>query len=164
MTAWPYIHTATAAITPEGQVSVAGPEPSAVSTAGFELGGVGDMGSPQTLMTCAVAWSFATSFRIEAAAAGIPWDTADLGVDGTVDRNRGGARFARFDLTLDIQAPAERTEALRRAADRALRHSLATNSLAAPTHVAVRVHPAPEATTNAGSGHVTPPARATAHG
>lgn len=37
MTSWPCVHTASAAVTPEGQISVAGPEPAAVTTAGFHL-------------------------------------------------------------------------------------------------------------------------------
>ena len=164
MTAWPYIHTASAAITPEGEVSVAGPEPAAVTIAGFELGGVADMGSPETLMTCAVAWSFARSFRTETTAAGIPWETLELGVDGTVDRHRGGARFARFDITLDIRGAAERAPALRRAAERALRECLVANSLAAPAHVAVRLQPATRTATAAEHGREAATTTAAAHG
>lgn len=140
MTSWPYVHTASAAVTPEGQISVAGPEPAAVTTTGFDLGGVGDMGSPETLMVCAVAWSLAAAFRSEAAAAGVPWDELEIAVDGTVDRNRHGPRFSRFDMNLTVDARMEHRTALEHAGERALAHCLVTNSLASGTAVDIRIH------------------------
>lgn len=139
MTSWPYVHTASGAVTPEGQISVAGPEPAAVTTAGFHLGGVGDMGSPETLMVCAVAWSFAAAFRTEAAAAGVPWDELEIAVDGTVDRNRQGPRFSRFDVNLTVDARTVDQAALEYAGERALAHCLVTNSLAGETEVDIRI-------------------------
>lgn len=139
MTSWPYVHTASAAVTPEGQISVAGPEPAAVTTAGFHLGGVGDMGSPETMMVCAVAWSFAAAFRSEAAAAGIPWDALEIAVDGTVDHNRHGPRFSRFDINLSVAARTEDRAALELAGERALAGCMVTNSLAGGTQVGIRV-------------------------
>lgn len=139
MTSWPYIHTASAAVTPEGQISVAGPEPAAVTTAGFHLGAAGDMGSPETLMVCAVAWSFAAAFRTEAAAAGIPWNELEIAVDGTVDRNRHGPHFSRFDVHLKVDSRMDDQAALEQAGQRALAGCMVTNSLAGSTHVGIRV-------------------------
>lgn len=139
MTSWPYVHTASAAVTPEGQISVAGPEPAAVTTAGFRLGGVADMGSPETLMVCAVAWSFAGAFRTETAAAGIPWDTLEITVDGTLDRNRHGPRFSRFDVNLAVEARTDDRGALEHAGQRALAGCLVTNSLVARAHVRMHI-------------------------
>lgn len=139
MTSWPYIHTASAAVTPEGQISVAGPEPAAVTTAGFHLGGVGDMGSPETLMVCALAWSFAAAFRTETVAAGIAWDALEIAVDGTVDRNRHGPRFARFDVNLIVDSRTNDQTALKQAGERALAGCLVANSLSSGADVDIRV-------------------------
>lgn len=154
MTSWPYIHTASAAVTPEGQISVAGPEPAAVSTAGFHLAGVGDMGSPETLMVCAVAWSFATAFRAGAAGAGIPWDALDIAVDGTVDRNRHGPRFSRFDVTLAVDSLTTDQAALERTARHALAECLVTNSLSSTTQLGIRVRLRDGMTPTASAGSV----------
>ncbi len=160
MTSWPYVHTASAAVTPEGQISVAGPEPAAVTTAGFHLGGVGDMGSPETLMVCAVAWSFAAAFRTETAAAGVPWDELEIAVDGTVDRNRQGPRFSRFDVNLKVDARTEHRAALEHAGGRALAHCLVTNSLAGGTEVDIRIQSrertSPAASTDSAAGDGVP--------
>ncbi len=155
MTSWPYVHTASAAVTPEGQLSVAGPEPAAVTTAGFHLGGVGDMGSPETLMVCAVAWSFAAAFRTEAAAAGVPWDELEIAVDGTVDRNRHGPRFSRFDVNLTVDVRTEHRAALEQVGERALAHSLVTNSLAGGTDVDIRIQSREGITHTAGTHSTT---------
>lgn len=139
MTSWPYIHTASAAVEPEGQISVAGPEPAAVTTAGFHLGGVGEMGSPETLMVCALAWSFAAAFRTETAAADIAWDALEIAVDGTVDCNRRGPRFARFDVNAIVDARTNDQTALKHAGERALAGCLVTNSLASGAHLDIRI-------------------------
>lgn len=139
MTSWPYVHTASAAVTPEGQISVAGPEPAAVTTVGFRLGGVADMGSPETLMVCALAWSLAATFRAETAAAGIPWDTLEITVDGTLDQNRDGPRFSRFDVNLALDARTGDQGRIEHAGQRALAGCLVANSLAARAHVRIHI-------------------------
>lgn len=141
MSSWPWVHTASAAVSPEGQVSVAGPEPAAVTTAGFQLGGIGDMGSPETLMVGALAWSFASAFRAETAGAGLQWDALEISVDGTIDRNRRGARFSRFDINLTVDAPAVYRVTLGQAADRALAACLVASSLAGETSLNLCVRP-----------------------
>lgn len=154
MTSWPYVHTASAAVTPEGQISIAGPEPAAVTTVGFQLGGVGDMGSPETLMVCAVAWSFVAAFRTETAAAGVPWDELEIAVDGTVDRNRHGSRFSRFDVHLTVNARMDDRAALEHAGARALAACMATNSLTSATYVDIRTRSREEITHTVNTGSV----------
>lgn len=141
MTSWPWVHTASAAVSPEGQISVAGPEPAAVTTAGFQLGGVGDMGSPETLMVGALAWSFAAAFRAETTSAGLQWDALEISVDGTIDCNRRGARFSRFDINLTVDAPADYRVTLGQAADRALAGCLVASSLASETWLNLHIRP-----------------------
>jgi organic hydroperoxide reductase OsmC/OhrA len=139
MTSWPRVHTASAAVSPEGQTAIAGPEPAAVTTAGFQLGGLGDMGSPETLVVSALAWSFATAFRTEMARASLHWDALELSVDGTIDRNRRWVRFSRFDIHLTVDAPANDREPLGQTAERALAGCLVAHSLAGETRLAINI-------------------------
>lgn len=152
MPAWPRIHTATAAIEPDGSTTVAGPEPAAVATSGSDAGV--DMGSPETLLTCALAWSYARSLRSRAAERGLAWRSLEIVVDATLDRNRHGPRVSRFDLRVDLVLDAA-TEArsLDGVLDAALDHCLVAASVAAPIVLHGRLHPGAPAPRTAAAHH-----------
>jgi len=134
MQAWPRIHSASAAIGPEGCTAVAGPEPAAVAT----FDGAADMegGSPETLLTSALAWSYARAVRAEAAQQGLEWDSLEVTVDGTIDRNRRGTRFSGFDVSVVLDCPGTTSAvAAPHWLERALGRCLVAASLQAPITV-----------------------------
>lgn len=148
MPAWPRIHTATAALAPDGSTTVAGPEPAAVAGNGSDTGV--DMGSPETLLTCALAWSYARALQQRAADRELEWRSLEIVVDATLDHNRLGPRVTRFDLRVDLVCAAHAPDpALDGLLDAALERCLVTATVAAPIALHGRVHragtPAPVA-------------------
>ena len=97
-----------------------------------EFGGPGDLWSPESLLTAAVANCFVLTFRSVARASHVNWTIIECDVVGTLDRIDGGVRFTDFAINARLKVPhdADTAPALQ-ALGKAHRHCLVANSLKA---------------------------------
>jgi organic hydroperoxide reductase OsmC/OhrA len=131
MKPFPHHYTVSASAEPEGDVAVAsaGLEPMR-SAPPVEFDGPGDRWSPETLLCGALADCFVLTFRAVARASALPWQSLEVEVLGTLEREDRNSRFTRFDVEARLRLPAEADPA---AAERALHKAeagcLISNSL-----------------------------------
>lgn len=85
------------------------------SDAPAEFGGPGDLWSPETLLTAAVADCFILSFRAIARASKLEWMSLNCDVEGVLERLEKVTRFSRFNLrvVLFVQAGTDEQKAMR---------------------------------------------------
>lgn len=130
----PHHYTATAAGSPEGDISLTSPRvPTLLTAAPAEFGGPGDKWSPETLLAGAVADCLILTFRAVARASKLAWNSIVCDVEGTLDRVERATQFTAFTMRVTLTVPPSvEIEAARRAVERAEHGCLITNSLKAP--------------------------------
>ncbi|NOX69729.1 MAG: OsmC family protein [Gammaproteobacteria bacterium] len=103
----PHYYSVAATSTPAGNVDLASPGlVSMTSDAPAEFGGPGDLWSPETLLTAAVADCFILSFRAIARASKFEWMSLNCDVEGVLERLEKVTRFSRFNLRVVLVVPA----------------------------------------------------------
>ncbi len=137
----PHTYSASAASTPEGEVTLAsqGLAPIA-SVAPVEFGGPGGRWSPETLLVAAVADCFTLSFRSVAAASKLAWTSLDVRATGTLDKVERATRFTKIDVRAELLVPAGVDAArAQRLLERAEQICFISNSLVCPRHLEASV-------------------------
>jgi organic hydroperoxide reductase OsmC/OhrA len=131
MKAYPHHYRVAATAGPEGDVilSSAGLD-SLHSAPPLEFDGPGDLWSPESLLTAAIADCFILTFRAIARAGKLPWVSLECDVEGTLEREPGMTRFTEFTLRAQLGVPAGTDiEAAQRALHKAEQGCLISNSL-----------------------------------
>jgi organic hydroperoxide reductase OsmC/OhrA len=106
MTTFPHHYTVSASAAENGDVAVRSQgQPSLRSDSPPQFGGRGDLWSPETLLTAAVADCFALTFRAIARASNLPWVSIRCDARGTLDRVDRVTRFTRFALHVHLEVP-----------------------------------------------------------
>jgi organic hydroperoxide reductase OsmC/OhrA len=131
MQAYPHQYSVAATGSPEGEVLLASPRLSELTTAPpAEFGGPGDLWSPETLCVGAVADCFILTFRAVARASKFEWSRLRCDVRGTLDRVERVAQFTTFQLIVALELPVGGdVEQGRRLLARAEQGCLITNSM-----------------------------------
>ena len=131
MREFPHHYTASAAASPEGDITLgSGRLPELRSAAPAEFDGPGDRWSPETLMTAAVADCFVLTFRAIAKASKLPWLTLACHASGTLDRVERVTQFTEFAVKASLRVPAGTdVDQARRVLVRAEQGCLISNSL-----------------------------------
>jgi organic hydroperoxide reductase OsmC/OhrA len=94
---YPHTYVASASARHEGNVTVAAPRlPDIASAPPPEFDGPGDVWSPETLLTAAIADCFILTFRAIARASKVTWEELDCRVEGVLERVGGVTRFTRY--------------------------------------------------------------------
>lgn len=137
MQPFPHHYPVTATVSNESNVRLTTPGTAAIKSAGpLEFGGPGDLWSPESLLSAAVADCFVLSFRAIARKARLDWSKLDCHVNGTLDKVDGVTRFTDFAVSAQLkigdEADAAKAEKLLRKAEKAC---LITNSLIAESHL-----------------------------
>jgi len=138
---FPHHYTVSASAEPEGDVAVAsaGLEPMRTAPP-VEFDGPGGRWSPETLLCGALADCFVLTFRAIARATKLPWQSLEVEVVGTLEREGRDSRFTRFDIEARLRIPAEGDH---EAADRALHKAeagcLVSNSLTGQRFLTVAI-------------------------
>ncbi len=127
----PHIYKVEASADSEGNLSL---EPAGVaaleSAPPAEFGGPGNLWSPETLLTAAVAGCFILTFRAIARASAISWSSLGCEVEGRLERRDGALRFTEFVLRARLTVPQGTSEEKARGAlDKAEKTCLVSNSL-----------------------------------
>ncbi|MBX3050514.1 MAG: OsmC family protein [Caldilineaceae bacterium] len=138
---FPHTYQASASAQPTTTVAVASPGLPGLNTdAPAEFDGPGDLWSPETLLTAAVADCFVLTFRGIAKASRLEWNALDCYAEGTLDRVERVTRFSAFRIVAELRLPrgsdAEQAEKLLHKAERSC---LITNSFVAETTLETRV-------------------------
>jgi len=114
--------------------------PSLATVTPPEFGGPGGLWSPETLLVAAVADCFLLTFRGIARASKMPWVSASVTCEGTLERPDHVTQFTSFDLRAAVVLPPEVSEEqARRILTRAEETCLITRSLKGETHLHVAV-------------------------
>ncbi len=104
---FPHFYRVAASATPSGAVALASPGLTDLASNGpAEFDGPGDLWSPETLLTAALADCFVLSFRAVAAASKFAWMALDCQAEGTLDRVERVTQFTRFLLKVKLTVPA----------------------------------------------------------
>jgi organic hydroperoxide reductase OsmC/OhrA len=137
----PHHYSASAASTPEGEITLASQGlASLASAAPVEFGGPGNRWSPETLLVAAVADCFTLSFRAVAAASKLAWTSLDVSATGTLDKVEKATRFTQIDVRAVLSVPAGVDAArAQRLLERAEQICLISNSLVCPRHLEASV-------------------------
>ena len=137
----PHAYSASAAATPEGEVTLASPGLASIASAApVEFGGPGDRWSPETLLVAAVADCFTLSFRAVAVASKLAWTALDVRATGTLDKLERATRFTRVDVRAALRVPAGVDPArAQRLLERAEQICFISNSLVCPRHLEASV-------------------------
>mgnify|MGYP006290123373 CR=1 FL=1 len=136
----PHIYETTARAQAQGNVELTAPGlPALPSAAPPEFGGPGDVWSPETLLTAAVADCFVLGFRAIARASKLEWEHLECEVKGQLDRVEKVLKFTRFDLKVHLKAPGVEEGRAMRILERAEKTCLITNSLSAEVHLEASV-------------------------
>lgn len=104
---FPHLYNVHAAATPAGAVTLAAAGLADIPSNGpREFDGPGDLWSPETLLTAALADCFVLSFRAVATASKFSWTSLECHAEGTLDRIERVTQFTRFVLSVKLSAPA----------------------------------------------------------
>lgn len=137
----PHHYHTTAKAKAEGPVQVEAPGlPTLSSAPPPEFGGPGDLWSPETFLTAAVADCFILSFRAIARASKIEWHDLECQVVGHLDRVDRVTQFTKMELKVRLHA-AEGTdpERAKRVLEKAEKGCLITNSMKSEVHLEAEV-------------------------
>jgi len=103
----PHHYSVSATSTPAGIVNLTSPGLAPMASAApAEFGGPGDLWSPETLLTAAVADCFILSFRAIARASKLDWTSLSCDVEGVLERVEKVTRFTQFNLRIVLVVPA----------------------------------------------------------
>lgn len=131
---FPHRYSVTAEARSEGLVRLGSPGlPPLLSAPPAEFDGPGDLWSPETLMTAAIADCFALTFRAAAKVRRIAWIRLRCDAEGTVDRTDSGLRLTGVRLHVNLTVPPETPlDTAHKALERAEANCLVGNSLQCP--------------------------------
>jgi len=138
---FPHIYQANASAQPASTVAVASPGlPDLTTDAPAEFDGPGDLWSPETLLTAAVADCFILTFRAIAKASRFEWTSLDCHAEGSLDRVERVTRFTAFRIVAEMKLPpGGDPEQAERLLHKAEKGCLITNSCVAETTLETRV-------------------------
>ncbi len=130
---FPHHYLVKAATGTSSNVTVTSPNLPAMETAApAEFGGPGDLWSPETMLTGAVANCFILSFKAIARASKLEWLSLSCDVDGILDKVERTLKFTELRLHAKLTIPAETDEARARLLlEKAEQSCLVTNSMTA---------------------------------
>jgi organic hydroperoxide reductase OsmC/OhrA len=104
---YPHLYTVQATAATTGSVTLASAGLPALATAPpVEFDGPGDLWSPETLLSGAVADCFVLSFRAVARASRLEWTGLEVSVEGKLDRVEGRNHFTEFNVHATLRVPA----------------------------------------------------------
>ena len=95
-----------------------------------EFGGAGNLWSPESLLSAAVANCFILTFRSIAQASHVAWTRLECDVTGTLERVDRTMLFTQFEIRARLGVPAD-SDAVHRALEKAHHACLIANSLKA---------------------------------
>lgn len=125
-------HYQVKAVTASGSnVTLTSPNLASLETAApAEFGGPGDLWSPETLLTGAVANCFILSFKAIARASKLEWSQLDCDVEGVLERVEKTLKFTEMRLNVSLAIPATTDSARARLLlEKAEKSCLITNSM-----------------------------------
>ena len=134
---FPHHYRTTASARHDSHVELTSPGLVALESAGpAEFGGPGDLWSPETLLSAAIADCFILSFRAIARASDFEWISLRCDVDAVLDKVEKVTRFTDIHEPVVLELPAGSDEAkAMRLLERAERVCLITNSMTGTTHL-----------------------------
>jgi organic hydroperoxide reductase OsmC/OhrA len=104
---FPHLYHVSASAQATGSVALASPGLASLPSNGpKEFDGPGDLWSPETLLTAALADCFVLSFRAVAAASKFSWTGLECQAEGRLDRVERVTQFTRFSLAVKLSVPA----------------------------------------------------------
>ena len=138
---FPHHYTTTASASNDSSVELTSPGLDALESAGpAEFGGPGDLWSPETLLSAAIADCFILSFRAVARAAKMDWLSIRCDVDAVLDKVGKVTQFTEFHQAVVLEVPAGTDEAkAMRLLEKAEHVCLITNSLTGTAHLEATV-------------------------
>jgi organic hydroperoxide reductase OsmC/OhrA len=134
---FPHHYKTTASASQDSTVELTSPGLDSLESAGPpEFGGPGDLWSPETLLSAAIADCFILSFRAIARASKFDWVTLRCDVDAVLEKVDKVTRFTEIKETVVLEVPAGADEAkAMRLLERAEKVCLITNSMTGTTHL-----------------------------
>ena len=137
MQEFPHHYKTTASASNDSPIELTSPGLEALESAGpAEFGGPGDLWSPETLLSAAIADCFVLSFRAVARAAKLEWLNITCDVDAVLDKVERVTQFTEFHQTVVLEVPAGTDEAkAMRMLEKAEHVCLITNSLTGTVHL-----------------------------
>ena len=138
---FPHHYKTTASARHDSNVELTSPGLEALESAGPpEFGGPGDLWSPETLLSAAIADCFILSFRAIARASDFEWISLRCDVDAVLEKVEKVTQFTEIHETVVLEVPAGSDEAkAMRLLERAEHVCLITNSMTGTTHLAATV-------------------------
>lgn len=134
---FPHHYLTTAVTRHDSNVELSSPGLETLESAGPpEFGGPGNLWSPETLLSAAIADCFILSFRAIARASKFEWVSLRCDVDAVLDKVEKVTQFTEIHETVVLEVPPGTDEAkAMRLLERAERICLITNSMTAATHL-----------------------------
>ena len=134
---FPHHYKTTATASNDSHIELTSPGLDALESAGpAEFGGPGDLWSPETLLSAAIADCFILSFRAVARAAKLDWSRITCDVDAVLEKVERVTQFTEFHQTVVLEVPAGTDEAkAMRMLEKAEHVCLITNSLTGKAHL-----------------------------
>lgn len=134
---FPHHYKTTAAARHDSNVELTSPGLEALESAGPpEFGGPGDLWSPETLLSAAIADCFILSFRAIARASDFEWISLRCDVDAVLEKVEKVTQFTEIHETVVLEVPSGSDEAkAMRLLERAEHVCLITNSMTGTTHL-----------------------------
>ncbi|MEZ5498331.1 MAG: OsmC family protein [Steroidobacteraceae bacterium] len=141
---FPHHYHASATAKAAGEVKLSGPGlPALASDGPAEFGGPGNLWSPETLLTAALADCFVLSLRAVAAASKFEWLAVSCEVTGKLDRIDKVSQFTEFSIRARLTIPAGAdAERARRLLEKSEQICLISNSLKAERHLQIEIEQA----------------------
>ena len=138
---FPHLYSVQAAATPVGAVTLSAVGLTPLPSNGpKEFDGPGDLWSPETLLTAALADCFVLSFRAVATASKFEWLSLQCGATGTLDRIERISQFTEFTLhaKLTVAAGAD-LERARKLLEKSEQVCLISASLKSAKHLNIEI-------------------------
>lgn len=105
-----------------------------------EFDGPGDLWSPETMLSAAVANCFILTFRALSRQADLPWTDLDVSADGKLEKTREGLRFTGFEIRATLNAPGVDATQAEDLMHKAEKHCLLTRSLSGEVTLVTEVN------------------------
>ena len=134
---FPHHYVTSAVARHDSNVELSSPGLETLESAGPpEFGGPGDLWSPETLLSAAIADCFILSFRAIARASKFDWISLRCNVDAVLDKVEKVTQFTEIHETVVLEVPPGSDEAkAMRLLERAEHVCLITNSMTATVHM-----------------------------
>lgn len=114
--------------------------PDLETNAPAEFGGPGDVWSPETMLTGAVANCLILTFRALARAAKVEWSDLDVDCVGEVNKGAGGISFTKFTIKAKLTITGDTDEdKAKQTLENSKKHCLVTASLNSETEMEAEV-------------------------